>query len=58
MFENLFDELARKYSEDFNWSCIPYTNKYFIEEARREIKDMGRLCTLLLNVILMTMLCM
>lgn len=39
MFENLFDELTRKYSKDFNWSYIPYTNKYFIEEARREIKE-------------------
>ncbi|PJI09386.1 MULTISPECIES: hypothetical protein [Clostridium] len=39
MFEDLFDELARKYSEDFNWSFIPYTNKYFIEEAKREIKE-------------------
>ncbi|WP_055666904.1 hypothetical protein [Desnuesiella massiliensis] len=39
MFEDLFDELARKYGEDFNWSIISNTNKYFIEEAKREIKE-------------------
>ena len=37
MFESLFNELVKKYGEDFNWSYIPYTNKYFIEEANREI---------------------
>lgn len=37
--EDLFDKLARKYGEDFNWSFIPFTNKYFIEEAKREIKE-------------------
>ncbi|MBZ9634870.1 hypothetical protein [Clostridium sp. FP1] len=39
MFEILFDELVRKYGEDFNWSFIAFTNKYFIEEAKREIKE-------------------
>jgi len=39
MFESLFDELVRKYGEDFNWSFIAFTNKYFIEEAKREIKE-------------------
>ena len=38
MFEMMFDELLRKYGEDFNWSFIAFTNKYFIEEAKREIK--------------------
>lgn len=38
MFESLFDALVKKYGEDFNWSLIACTNKYFIEEAKREIK--------------------
>ncbi|MBC8061295.1 MAG: hypothetical protein H7Y18_11590 [Clostridiaceae bacterium] len=38
MFEMMFDELLKKYDEDFNWSFIVFTNKYFIEEAKREIK--------------------
>ena len=39
MFEIMFDELVKKYGEDFNWSYIAFANKYFIEEAKREIKD-------------------
>ena len=30
----VFDELVRKYGEDFNWSFIAFTNKNFIEEAK------------------------
>lgn len=39
MFESMFNELVKKYGDDFNWSFLTFTNKYFIEEAKREIKE-------------------
>lgn len=35
--EEVFYDLYNKYGDDFNWHMIPYTNKTFVEELRKEI---------------------
>lgn len=37
--ETLIRELEEKYGEDFNWSVISASNKFFVEEAGKEIKN-------------------
>lgn len=33
---SIFDE---KYGDDFNWTMIPFSNRYFIEELKKELGD-------------------
>lgn len=37
--EEIFCDLAEKYGEDFNWHMLPFTNKTFVEELRKEIGE-------------------
>ncbi|SHL77609.1 hypothetical protein SAMN02745136_05674 [Anaerocolumna jejuensis DSM 15929] len=37
-FEEAFSNLCEKYGENFNWSLIGFSNQYFVEEAKKEIK--------------------
>lgn len=37
--EEVFDDLAHKYGDDFNWRMLPFSNKSFVEELRRELGD-------------------
>lgn len=36
--EELFDILYHQYGEEFNWSMIAFNNRFFVEEAKKEIK--------------------
>lgn len=35
--EEVFCDLYSKYGEEFNWRMIPLTDKYFVEELKREL---------------------
>lgn len=35
--EEMFSDLYDKYGDDFNWHMLPFSNKSFVEELKREI---------------------
>lgn len=35
--EEAIDDLIQKYGEDFNWCILPFTNKTFVAELKKEI---------------------
>ena len=35
--EEVFCKLIEKYGEDFNWRMIPFSDKHFVEELKKEI---------------------
>ena len=35
--EEWFSVFNEKYGDDFNWTIIPFTNHYFVEELKREL---------------------
>ena len=35
--EEVFCELIEKYGVDFNWRMIPFSDKHFVEELKKEI---------------------
>lgn len=37
--EEVFDDLFKKYGDDFNWCMIPFTNKTFVAELKNEIGE-------------------
>ena len=37
--EEWFSVFNEKYGDDFNWTIIPFTNHYFVEELKRELGD-------------------
>lgn len=37
--EEVFDDLSKKYGEDFNWHMLPFTNKTFVAELKKEIGE-------------------
>lgn len=37
--EEVFDDLAKKYGEEFNWHVLPFTNKSFVAELKKEIGE-------------------
>ncbi len=37
--EEVFDDLANQYGEDFNWYMLPFTNKTYVSELRKEIGE-------------------
>lgn len=36
--EEVFCDLYDKYGDEFNWSMIPFTDKAFVDELKREIR--------------------
>ena len=37
--EEVFDDLSKKYGKDFNWYMLPFTNKTFVAELKKEIGE-------------------
>jgi hypothetical protein len=37
--EEVFCDLNDKYGEEFNWNMVPFTNKTFVAELKREIGE-------------------
>ncbi|MBQ3010196.1 MAG: hypothetical protein IJD81_03270 [Oscillospiraceae bacterium] len=37
--EEVFDDLAHKYGDDFTWRMLPFTNKSFVRELHRELGE-------------------
>lgn len=37
--EEVFDDLTNKYGEEFNWHMLPFTNKSFVAELKKEIGE-------------------
>ena len=37
--EEVFCDLYDKYGEEFNWHMLPFSNKTFVEELKREIGE-------------------
>lgn len=37
--EEVFDDLSKKYGEDFNWHILPVANKTFVAELKKEIDE-------------------
>ena len=35
--EEIIDSLYQEYGDEFNWSMIPFSNKSFVEELKREL---------------------
>lgn len=35
--EEMFCDLYDKYGEEFNWRMLPFSDKYFVEELKKEI---------------------
>lgn len=35
--EEVFRDLSDKYGEEFNWHMLPFSDKFFVEELKREI---------------------
>ena len=35
--EEIMDSLYQQYGNEFNWSMIPFSNKSFVEELKREL---------------------
>lgn len=38
-FEETFDILCNEFGDEFNWKFIPFTNKHFLNQADKEIKE-------------------
>lgn len=37
--EEWFSVFYEKYGDDFNWTMIPFTDRHFVEELKRELGD-------------------
>lgn len=38
-FEELYDDLYRKYGDEFNWEFVRFTDKFFVKELKSEISE-------------------
>lgn len=36
--ETILDDLAHEYGEDFNWHMIPFSDKFFVNELKKELE--------------------
>lgn len=37
--EEIIDCLANEYGDEFNWRMLPFSDKYFVTELRKELKQ-------------------